>query len=88
MKFSLNKRYQCPFCKKVFVVLQGYSKYSILPVEEILGSEVHDKEFKKGEHKSHLLNCKELQERWCGISEDYRKAVWEQEKRENQIMMR
>ena len=64
----LNTPYKCPKCKTVFVVLQGNGMYnSYLPVELINGTEMNDRTFEVGKHKSHLLNCPELQAEWEGI---------------------
>lgn len=88
MPFTLNKRYNCPFCKRVFVVLQGYSIYSVLPVDVITGKEVFDSVFDKDKHVSHLLSCPELQGLWEGKKEEYRKYIRAKQKKNDKQMMK
>jgi len=65
---KLNTPYNCPYCPKVFVVLQGNGMFnSYLPVEVINGTEMNDRQFDLQKHRSHLLNCKELQAEWGSI---------------------
>ena len=73
----LNHPYTCPCCQTVIVVLKGHGWDGYLPVEVINGTEINDFEFDKEKHKSHLPNCKPLQQQWNGI----KKKIIYQEKR-------
>ena len=56
-------------------MLKGHGWYGYLPVEVITGKEQFDHEFDKEKHKSHLLNCPQLQQQWMTI----RKIIAKQE---------
>ncbi len=77
----LNHPYKCPCCPTVIVVLKGHGLFGYLPAEVINGTEKDDREFEHGKHKSHLLNCSQLQQQWSGI----RKKIINQEKKLNKI---
>lgn len=73
----LNQIYSCPHCKTQITVLQGRFSHSFLPVEIINGTEMNDPEYDKDKHKSHLLNCPQLQAQWGSI----KKKILDQNKR-------
>ena len=75
----LNQIYSCPHCKTQIAVLQGRFSFSFLPVEIINGTEVNDGEYDKEKHKSHLLNCPQLQSEWPGV----KKKILQQMKKQN-----
>jgi len=62
--------------------------YSILPVDEISGSEIYDSKFDKDRHVSHLLSCEGMRNIWEAQKEDYRKAVWNRDRKNNESMLR
>lgn len=68
----------------VIVVLKGHGWFGYLPVEVINGSEKDDYEFDKGKHKSHLVNCKDLQQQWNGI----KKRIIDQEKKQAKLSLK
>jgi len=67
--FKFNTRYSCPHCKKQFVLVVGAGKFkSYLPIDVLTGNEVYDTTYSREKgHKSHLMNCKELQGSWESI---------------------
>lgn len=67
---QLNYPYKCRHCSVVYVILQGHTKFSFLPVELINGSEKEDLEFDKHKHVSHLTNCSKLQNQWEGVKKN------------------
>ena len=75
--YKFNTAYKCPFCSKHFVVVVGAGQFkSYLPVEIVTGDEVYDSIYDKSKgHKSHLLNCPQMQERWEGIKEKLDKQL-------------
>jgi len=84
MIIKLNHPYKCRHCKKPYVILQGYSIKSYLPVELITGDEVNDIEFDKHKHKSHLLNCPKLQAQW----EEVKRIIIEQERNRDKAFIK
>jgi hypothetical protein len=64
---KLNHPYKCRHCGRPYVILQGYFRWSFLPVELITGEEINDAEFDSKKHRSHLLDCPQLQAQWESV---------------------
>jgi len=88
VKFSLYRKYRCPYCKRDIVILPGYSQYSILPVDVITEKEIYDILYDKDVHKSHLLSCPDMQAIWEEKKREYRELIWLKNKKDNQQMMK
>lgn len=58
------------------MIVRGYSHESYLPIEVDANYKLDTQFFDKHKHKSHLLNCKEVQQQW----EEVKKEIARQDK--------